>query len=432
VNGAFTDLTTTVAVADVAPTGTLTGPVGPVQPGVLFTVSFGGVTDPSPADTAAGFSYSFDTNGDGVFDVTGTSPTVTLPLVTLGSHTITGRVADQDGRFTERTVTVVVDPPTRTRAYAVGADAGGPARAVLFRNGSAVVDVTAFPAPFTGGVRVATGDVNGDGVADLIVGTGPGIATQVRVLSGVYGSDLFSLAPFEAAFKGGVYVSAGDLDGDGMDEFAICPDEGGGPRVMIFRGGSFTRVADFFGIDDAKFRGGTRVTFGDLTGDGRSDLVVAAGFGGGPRVTAYDGASIGSPGGLKLLFNVFVFEEALRNGAFVSSADLDGDGVSDLVAGGGPGGGPRVLGLSGADLTGGNLAAPKVLVNFIAGNVDDRGGVRVAAKFLDSDDLADIVVGAGSGGKVKTYRGVDLKAGSTDPDLTFDATPGFTGGVFVG
>ncbi|HUR53843.1 MAG TPA: VCBS repeat-containing protein, partial [Gemmataceae bacterium] len=434
VNGAFTDFTTTVVVVNVAPTGTLSGPAGPVRPGESFTVAFGGVSDPSPADTAAGFVYSFDTDEDGVFEVSGSTPNVTRSFVTLGTHTIVARVADQDGAFTEVTTTVVVEPPARSRSYAVGADAGGPARASLFRNGSEVLNVLAFDPPFTGGVRVAAGDVNGDGVADLIVGTGPGIATKVRALSGADGSELFSIAPFEEAFKGGVYVAAGDLDGDGIDEIAISPDEGGGPRVMIFRGGSFARSADFFGIDDANFRGGARVAFGDLNGDGRSDLMVAAGFGGGPRVTAYDGASIGSPAGLTTMFNLFVFEEALRNGAFVSAGDLDGDGVADVVAGGGPGGGPRVLGLSGADLTGGNLASPKVLVNFIAGDVDDRGGVRVAAKHLDSDDLADIVVGdgAGAGGRVKTYLGNDLAAGSTDPDLTFDATPGFTGGVFVG
>lgn len=69
---------------------------------------------------------------------------------------------------------------------------------------------------------------------------------------------LFDFAPFEAMFTGGVFVTAGDLTGDGIPELVVTPDQGGGPRVQVysFAAGSFTKVADFFGIDDPNFRGG--------------------------------------------------------------------------------------------------------------------------------------------------------------------------------
>jgi hypothetical protein len=75
-----------------------------------------------------------------------------------------------------------------------------------------------------------------------------------------------------------------------------------------------------------------------------------------------------------------------------------------------------------------------VLANFFAGTLDNRGGVRVAAKNLDSDKLADLVVGdgTGAGSRVTVYSGKVLADGGTAADLTFDAAPGFTGGVFVG
>src|SRR5205823_6647964 len=98
----------------------------------------------------------------------------------------------------------------------------------------------------------------GDGIADLVVGTGPGSATQVRILDGRTGAELFSVAPFEAAFTGGVYVAAGDITGDGIPELIVTPDEGGGPRVEVYRGTDFALIRNFFGIDDSNFRGGAR------------------------------------------------------------------------------------------------------------------------------------------------------------------------------
>jgi hypothetical protein len=213
----------------------------------------------------------------------------------------------------------------------------------------------------------------------------------------------------------------------------ITPDEGGGPRVAVYRGGDFARVANFFGIDDPNFRGGARAAVADLNGDGHQDLVVAAGFGGGPRVAAFDGTSLGTTP-RHLFGDLFVFEQTLRNGVFVTAGDLDGDGLAELIVGGGPGGGPRVLALSGKDLMNGLADHARALANFFAGNVSNRGGVRVAVKDLDGDNKADLVVGDGSGAgsHVTAYLGQDFVGGSASPQLSFDAFPGFNGGVFVG
>jgi hypothetical protein len=71
----------------------------------------------------------------------------------------------------------------------------------------ALVTAQPFGPRFNGGVRVATGDINGDGVVDLVVGTGPS-GGQVRAFSGVDAAMLMDVAPFGPVYRGGVYVAA--------------------------------------------------------------------------------------------------------------------------------------------------------------------------------------------------------------------------------
>jgi hypothetical protein len=287
---------------------------------------------------------------------------------------------------------------------------------------------------FTGGIRTAASDFNGDGVADLVAGTGPGRSSSLRIYDGVTQKILFAMDPFEPSFKGGIYVATGDLTGDGTPDFVISPDEGGGPRVRVFNGKTFTQIADFFGIDDPNFRGGARAALSDLNNDGKADLLVAAGFGGGPRLALYNGATLTSNGGPKFVGDFFVFEQTLRNGVFLTAGDVNGDGYADVMVGGGPGGGPRVFGLSGKDLT--TTGTQTQVANFFAGDPNSRGGVRLTMKNLDNDTFSDIVIGygTGAGSRVIGYRGVQVPTNGTPASIAFDynAFPGFSNGVFVG
>src|SRR5262249_36610296 len=144
-----------------------------------------------------------------------------------------------------------------------------------------------------------------------------------------------------------------------------------------------------------------RAALGDLNHDGTPDLAVAAGFLGGPRVAIFSGMSLfGTPARLGNDFFAFPGADAadLRNGAFVAIVDVDGDGFGDLIFGGGPGGAPRVLALSGRLVTSGDLTAAyelPVANFFLGGDTTSRGGARVAAKDVDGDGRADLVVGSG-------------------------------------
>lgn len=447
------------AVADAAPIGlrpntapTVTGLAAPaeVTPGavpasVTFTV---GDAESGPA----GLTVTVAPSSPGLFPftVSGTGATRTIAFsgntAQPGSST-SFTVTVSDGYLSTSagfsiSVTPAPTPPTPPAPQpsapavvpqvAVGSDTGE-AVTVYNPDGTTAYSVTPFPGA-TGGVRTATADFNADGVPDVVAGTGPGSPAQVCVIDTRTGQTLFSSAVFEG-FSGGVFVAAGDLDGDGRPELVVTPDEGGGPRVLIFDGNGFRQVASFFGIDDPAFHGGARAAVGDINGDGRPDLLVSAGFGGGPRVAGYDGAALAEGRLVKLFSDFFAFEPELRNGVYLAVGDLDGDGYGDLIAGAGPGGGPRVLGLSGADLVAGQGNRSRVLANFFGGDLQNRGGIRVAVKNLDGDGLADLVVGAGAGtsGRVAAYLGRNVRPTGTPPEFQGLAElPGVDGGVFVG
>ncbi len=383
-------------------------------------------SSPLAAFTPVLKAYPYPKNGLSFFAFPG-------PDGSVGSATITVTVTDAGGLTASRsftlTRTAVATPPAVPNLTLLGvpttAVGGADGTVRVVTAGKAGAPVTPF-AGFAGGVRVASADVNGDGTPDTVVGTGPGSATHLRVLDGKTGAELFAMDPFEASFTGGVFVAAGDVNGDGTPDLIVSPDGGGGARVRVFSGKGFGQLADFFGIDDPAFRGGARVAAGDLDGDGVADLVVSAGPGGGPRVAVFDGKSNFAR---KLVGDFFAFEDALRGGVFPAVGDLDGDGRADLVVGAGPGGGPRVVAFAGRDL----LATPSVqtrLADFFAGDPARRDGVRVAAKDLDGDARADLVVAVGP--TVSAYSGKGLKPGPVAADLSADMLPGLAGGVFVG
>jgi FG-GAP repeat len=101
-------------------------------------------------------------------------------------------------------------------------------------NGKTLASLSSFFAyapSFTGGVRVATGDVNGDGTPDLITGAGPGSAPAVRVFDGATSTLLHSFNAFDAGFTGGVYpAGANEPTGAGLSSSSF-PLIGGGTTL---------------------------------------------------------------------------------------------------------------------------------------------------------------------------------------------------------
>jgi hypothetical protein len=100
-------------------------------------------------------------------------------------------------------------------------------------------------------------------------------------------------------------------------------------------------------------------------------------------VAGFDGAGLAAGEAENLFTDFFAYEGGLRNGIYVGVGDVNGDGLGDLICGGGPGGGPRVRVVDAAGLMagggGGSLddMAGAEIANYFAGSADSRDGVRV-------------------------------------------------------
>ena len=181
-------------------------------------------------------------------------------------------------------------PVTASRLPIVTGSAEAFSRVTTFAGISPYVTLDSFNpygTNFGGGVRVALGDVNRDGRSDIVTGSGPGVPAHVKVFNGATGATIKSLLPYGATFTGGVFVASADIDGDGRTEVVTGDGSGIPAQVKVFDGGTLRERRSFLPYGNS-FTGGVFVAAGDVDGNGEVDIVTGSGPGIPAQVKVFD------------------------------------------------------------------------------------------------------------------------------------------------
>ena len=228
-------------------------------------------------------------------------------------------VADIDGDGSDEIITVPM--------------AGEPPH-VKIMNGKGELenDFFAYDEMFTGGVNLAVGDVDGDGNIEIITAPASGGAPDIRIFNGD-GSQVTGLWAYSSLIRGGFNVATAELNGDSIIDIMVTPGEGFGPQVAMFTGAG--NLIGRFWAFATTFDGGINAAAGDITGDSYNEIIVTPMTKGGPQVRVFDyqGSAISQ---------FWAYSQSLRGGYTPILMDIDQDGGNEIVTAPGEGFGPHV------------------------------------------------------------------------------------------
>jgi hypothetical protein len=239
----------------------------------------------------------------------------------------------------------------------------------------------------------AAGDVNNDGFADMIVGA----SSSAEVFSGVDGSVLYT-------FNGNSFSGAGDVNNDGFADIIVgTPYDRSSGRAQIFSGVDGSLLYTFTG-DSAYDEFGRSVSgAGDVNNDGFADMIVGAPYSNDDSGSAQ--VFSGIDGSLLYTFNTDSSYGGL-GGAVSSAGDVNNDGFADMIVGA-----PYSNDYSGSAQVFSGIDG-SLLYTFNGDSVSEQFGTSVSgADDVNNDGFADVIVGTpyddDYSGSARVFSGID-------------------------
>jgi hypothetical protein len=380
------------------------------------------------------------------------------PLAAKGyAITLTSGQADTDNNFGNRQIFVIgpgKSPNTPQVVKVIDEESG----AVL-----SPPDFAPYGNTFQGGVRVATGDLNNDGVDEIVTAPGWSIVAEVRVYT-QNGGLLTSFQPYGPSFKGGVQVAVADVDNDGWNDIITVPSWGPA-EVKVFRNEHVGGAPTFDGLDPyrdflafpSSFIGGAVVAAADMGStlltngrfdttpaqqDHKAEIVVGSGAGIKTTVKVFDVSRMITltPSAMATAVASFTpfstTTTSYKGGVSLSVARINLDHIPDIVVGAGVNGGSLV------DVWAWNNSSSATLSSLSANGIgfaafdgaSQTAPVQVAALDTNGDDIADAILAVqGPGGTTNQIREFNIT--SVSPWLVVSpptAVPGsFPGPYFI-
>ena len=237
------------------------------------------------------------------------------------------------------------------------------------KDGEVLNSFFAYAESFLGGVRMTVTDTDGDEDAEIVTVPGPGGGPQVRVFD-PDGRVLSQFFAFDEEDRSGLFVTTGDVNGDGVQEIIVSQDEGGTGQVRYFTKDGM--LLGFFSPFDRTSES-IHVAAGNLDEDATDELVVSKGGSEG-MVRVYEGtgkyvSTLNDPMGLQTTERL------------VSVGDVDQDGVNDIVISFGQGTISHVFV---------HNAMGVFQQSFIAYPIDFLGGTQIVVGDLDQNGESEI------------------------------------------
>ncbi|MFM7592176.1 MAG: FG-GAP repeat domain-containing protein, partial [Isosphaeraceae bacterium] len=218
----------------------------------------------------------------------------------------------------------------------------------------------------------------------VAAGALPGQGGDVVVNDG-FGQPMGTVNPFGPKWKGGAATATGNLSGDLTQEIVVgAATPGHTGAVVVYDGQTLKEISRFNAFPEFRHTG-VSLAIADLDQDGVGEI-IAGRVGQGRslvRVFEMDGTLVNE------IRNTL--PGCLPNGVNVAGADFNGDNFDDLAIGAGKGALPRVVGLDGYYLSMPGDSTQVKLFDFLAAPGKAKTGVNLAAGFLAPATQPDYV-----------------------------------------